>query len=158
MLVIYLTAAAVAFALPCSGLVTRLDDEIDAGTRLKAPILVDLDDDPGDGLSRGTVVHPSSATGGDMPRGSLSSEATPASNRKGAAGQPLSLLTGFLRSVVPTFGNAVIHASEVALFLRDPIFKVIRPVGQLATAAETILVSSQAALFLLALRRRFKRE
>ena len=51
----------------------------------------------------------------------------------------------------------IFHSLEVASFERDPLYTTTGRLGRLASIGETILVPAQLALFLLAVRRRFRR-
>ena len=61
----------------------------------------------------------------------------------------------FLR-VLHRLGAGLFHSLEVATFQRDSLYGVPTRFGHFASTLETILVPAQLALFLLALRRRFR--
>ena len=55
------------------------------------------------------------------------------------------------------FGNSLITALDVAAFQRETVYQPIYPWGRLLTLLEMILTSTLFALFLLAVRREFRR-
>jgi len=57
---------------------------------------------------------------------------------------------------LPRLGAGLFHSLEVAAFQRDSLYSVPTRFGRLMSILETILVPAQLALFLLALRRRFR--
>jgi hypothetical protein len=54
-------------------------------------------------------------------------------------------------------GGASLHSIEVVTFLKNPLYETYTPAGKILEAAEIVMVPSQAALLLFAIRRRFKR-
>jgi hypothetical protein len=58
--------------------------------------------------------------------------------------------------VLPRLGAGFFHSLETAAFQRDSLYSVPTRFGRFASILETILVPAQVALFLLALRRRFR--
>jgi uncharacterized protein YjbI with pentapeptide repeats len=55
------------------------------------------------------------------------------------------------------FGNSCLTALEIAAFQKEPAYQPVYPWGRLLTLIETLLTSTLAALFFLAVRRQFRR-
>lgn len=55
------------------------------------------------------------------------------------------------------FGNSLVTALDIAAFQKEPIFEPVYPVGRLLTLLEMILTATLFGLFLLAVRRQFRR-
>jgi hypothetical protein len=55
------------------------------------------------------------------------------------------------------FGNSFLTALEIAAFQKEPAYQPVYPWGRLLTLIETLLTSTLAALFFLAVRRQFRR-
>ena len=55
------------------------------------------------------------------------------------------------------FGNSFLAAAEIATFQKEPAYQPLYPKGRVLGVLETLLTSTLAALFLLAVRRQFRR-
>jgi uncharacterized protein YjbI with pentapeptide repeats len=66
-------------------------------------------------------------------------------------------IAGRTKGELSLFGNSFLAAAEIATFQKEPAYQPLYPNGRVLAVIETLLTSTLAALFFLAVRRQFRR-